>query len=71
MATPLPTFSVSDQQLADLVAIFGNAAGYKAWLKAELWRKVNRHRRQSDRIAARGDLETQYPDLAPPEPVIE
>ena len=38
----LPTLTVSDTQLARLVAAFTDAAGYKAWLKAALLDEVQR-----------------------------
>ena len=52
MATPLPTFNVSDAQLQKIVTIFGSKDGYLDWLRGEITRTVTQHEIQS-REAAR------------------
>ena len=69
----LPTLTVSDTQLARLVAAFTDAAGYKAWLKAALLDEVQR--REARRLdeeansAKAAALESLAAELPAPDPV--
>ena len=65
----LPTISVTDAQLAKCVGVFGDAAGYRAWLKAALRDEVQRRTaRQLDEdanTAKRAALAALESDLPP------
>ena len=69
----LPTLTVSDTQLARLVAAFTDAAGYKAWLKAALLDEVQR--REARRLdeehnaAKKAALVALAAELPAPDPV--
>ena len=69
----LPTLTVSDTQLARLVAAFTDAAGYKAWLKAALLDEVQRRearRLDEEHNAAKAAaLESLAAELPAPDPV--
>jgi len=69
MATQLPTFSVSDSQAAELLAIFGDVDAYRAWLKRELYVKVIKARRDAATAASLESTATEFSDLAPAPPV--
>ena len=65
----LPNLTVTDAQLAKCVGVFGDAAGYRAWLKAALRDEVQRRTaRQLDEdanTAKRAALAALEADLPP------
>jgi len=65
----LPSITVTDTQLAKCVAAFGDAAGYKAWLKAavrdEVLRRESRRLDEAANTAKRDALAAYEPDLPP------
>jgi len=65
----LPSITVTDTQLAKCVAAFGDAAGYKAWLKAavrdEVLRRESRRLDEAANTAKRDALAAYETDLPP------
>ena len=65
MATQLPTITVTDAQAQQLLAIFGNAASYKEWLKRELRTKVIKAKRAEAAVTAQAEADAEFADLLP------
>jgi hypothetical protein len=69
----LPTLTVSDTQLARLVAAFTDAAGYKAWLKQavrdEVQRRAARRLDEEHNAAKKAALVALAAELPAPDPV--
>lgn len=65
----LPNLTVTDAQLAKCVASFGDAAGYRAWLKAalrdEVARRTARNLDEAHNTAKRAALAALETDLPP------
>lgn len=65
----LPTLTVTDTQLAKCVAAFGDAAGYRAWLKTalrdEVLRREARRLDEEANTAKRDALAAYETDLPP------
>ena len=64
--TTLPTFDVSSTQIAELLAIFGDADGYEAWLKRELRVKVIKARRAAATASSDAVTDADFAVLIPP-----
>jgi len=73
MATQLPTIKVTDSQAEQLLAIFGDVASYKEWLKRELRTKVIKKKRAEAAVAALAEADSEFSDLipTPEEPLAE
>lgn len=67
----LPSLTVTDTQLAKCVAAFGDAAGYKAWLKTalrdEVLRRESRRLDEAANTAKRDALAAMESELPPPD----
>ena len=66
----LPTLDVTPAQVQILLDTFGDAAGYKDWLKNAIVREVEKRRRQASRQAARTQIQTDLPDFVD-DPIVE
>jgi hypothetical protein len=58
MATPLPTVSVTDDQLALLLEVFGTAQGYTDWLVPAIKAEVRRRKQAEVQAQYRAALES-------------
>lgn len=68
----LPSLTVTDTQLAKCVAAFGDAAGYKAWLKQavrdEVMRRESRRLDEEANTTKRAALAAVEASLPPADP---
>ena len=68
----LPSINVTDTQLAKCVAAFGDAAGYKAWLKQavrdEVMRRESRRLDEEANTTKRDALAAMESELPAPGP---
>lgn len=60
----LPTLTVTQAQLDRLIAVFGDATQYKAWLRTQLVRAVLEHEAEQIREKAQQDVETRRAEVA-------
>lgn len=62
----LPTLTVNQAQVDVLLATFGDANGYKDWLKKAIVREVDKRKRVAARRAITTDMATDLPDFVDP-----
>lgn len=59
----LPTLTVTDAQATRLIAVFGDVAGYKAWLLRTLKAAVMAAEEEAERQAAKTRVEAKRAEL--------
>jgi hypothetical protein len=59
----LPTLNVSDAQMTRLLKTFGDAAGYKSWLKGQITTAVFDHESIQIQDQAKADVETRRSEI--------